>query len=141
MARPSKTIIWGLWLLRFGLGIFLLLWSIDKMVSPISTVEIFAAQYFIDLSPSIVMIMGSLELTLSLLIMLGMYRTITYGAGLVIQIVSVAAHYPQLLDPFGKNHLFIAELSILFGFTALFVMRNFDTQWALAKRNNIFARH
>jgi putative oxidoreductase len=118
-----------------------LLWSIDKMVSPISTVEIFAAQYFIDLSPSIVMIMGSLELTLSLLIMLGMYRTITYGAGLVIQIVSVAAHYPQLLDPFGKNHLFIAELSILFGFTALFVMRNFDTQWALAKRNNIFARH
>lgn len=141
MARPSKTIIWGLWFLRLGLGIFLLLWALDKIVSPLSTVEIFQQLYSLSISPSIVMIIGSLELTLSLLVILGMYRTFSYGAGLLIQLSCTVAHYPQLFDPFGKNHLYIAELPLLFAFFALFVVRNFDTQWALGKRNNLFARH
>ncbi len=139
MARPGKSIMWGLWLLRIGLGIFLLLWSLDKIVSPQDTVEIFSKHYFLDVSPSLVMILGSLELTLSLMIVLGMYKTFSYGFGLLVQMVSAAAYYQQLLYPFGVNHFFISEITILFAFASLFIARNFDTLWSLSKKNNMFS--
>lgn len=139
MARLGKSILWGLWLLRIGLGIFLLLWSLDKIISPEHTVQIFSKHYFLDVSPSLVMITGSLELTLSLMILLGMYKTFSYGLGLLVQMISTAAYYEQLLYPFGVNHFFISELTILFAFISLFIVRNFDTLWTLSKKNNMFS--
>ncbi len=141
MARPSKTILWALWLLRIGLGMFLLLWSLDKIITPIETTALFSRYYWIDFSTSVVMILGSLELALSLMIILGLYKTLSYGAGLIIQIASVIAYYPELMNPFGTQHYFIAELPLLFAFIALFLVRDFDSKWALSKRPTFFSHH
>lgn len=141
MARLNKAILWGLWLLRTGLGIFLLLWSIDKIITPMDTTAILSQYYWVDFGTSIVMILGSLELTLSLMIIFGLYKTFSYGVGMVIQLVSVIAYYPELIEPFGAKHYFIAELPLLFAFIALFLMRHFDLKWSLSKKNNIFSQH
>lgn len=138
MVRRNGSILWGLLILRVGLGIFLALWSIDKFVAPDATVTIFSHFYFLKINTSVAMIIGAVELVLSLFIILGMYKTATYGLGLLIHAISTLASYQQLLDPFGKNHLFIAAIPILFAFVALFMLRHFDTKWTLGKKKSIF---
>jgi putative oxidoreductase len=139
MVRQNSNILWGLFILRFGLGFFLAMWSIDKFIAPEITVKIFSHFYFLDISDSLVIIIGALELVLSLFIIFGVYKTATYGLGLVIHMVSTVSTYEQLLSPFGKNHLFIAAIPILFAFIALFLLRNFDTKWTLVRKKSIFS--
>ncbi|MCA9508413.1 MAG: hypothetical protein KC505_08335 [Myxococcales bacterium] len=141
MARSNKALMWSLWWLRIGLGTFLLLWALDKIVSPLMSVELFLQNYSIELSSSMVMIIGSLELTLSLMILFGMYKTFSYGFGLLIQLVSVIAYHQQIFYPFGNNHLFISELTLLFAFISLFTARHLDTHWSFSKRDKIFTRY
>jgi putative oxidoreductase len=138
MVRRNASLLWGLLILRLGLGGFLALWSIDKFVSPSLTVDIFSRFYFLDLNPSLVMLIGAGELVLSLLIILGMYKTTSYALGLLVQAISTLSIYKELLSPFGKNHLFISSIPILFAFVALFLLRNFDTKWTLGKKKSIF---
>ena len=118
-------------ILRIGLGIFLILWSIDKLVAPESTARIFQSFYSLEISTSVAYVVGVLELFLSLAILAGLWKTATYGAGLVLHGISTLSTYSQLLSPFGSNHLFIAALPVLAGFIALFLLRQHDTKWTL----------
>jgi len=118
-------------ILRIGLGIFLILWSIDKLVAPESTARIFQSFYSLEISTSVAYVVGVLELFLSLAILAGLWKTATYGAGLVLHGISTLSSYSQLLSPFGSNHLFIAALPVLAGFIALFLLRQHDTKWTL----------
>lgn len=141
MVKRSKGMAWGLLLLRLGLGMFLVLWSIDKIISPQVSVELFSHYYFLSITSSLVMIIGSLELALSLFYIFGMYKTWTYGLALVIHSFATAARFNELLMPFGDNHLFISYLPLLCAFGSLFLMRHFDTQWSLGKKHHLFARN
>lgn len=66
--------------------------------------------------------------------MAGLWKTVTYGLGLVIHAISTIATIPQLLDPFGENHLFIAGIPVLAAFAALFLLRRHDTLWTVGGR-------
>lgn len=138
MIQKNERILWGLFILRFGLSIFLAMWAIDKLVMPATTVEIFKHFYLLDINASIAMLIGAVELVLSLLIFLGMYKTATYGLGLVVHLVSTVASYEYLMDPFGRNHLFIASIPVLFAFITLFLCRETDTKLTLGKKKSIF---
>ena len=116
----------ALLILRVGLGVFLLLWSIDKLVEPESTVRIFEHFYFIPLNPILAQVTGLAELLLSVCIILGFRKTISYGLGMSLHAVSTISTYDQLLSPFGKNHLFIAGLPVLAAFVTLFLLRKQD---------------
>lgn len=139
MVQKNPNLLWGLLLLRLGLGIFLAMCAIDKLVAPEIAINTVSQFYFLDINTSFVMIIGGILLALSLLIILGMYKTITYGLGLLIHIISMVATYEQLLSPFGKNHLFIASIPIFFSFLALFLLREFDTKLSLGKKKSLFA--
>lgn len=118
-------------ILRFGLGVFLLLWSIDKIVAPESTVAIFEHFYRTSISATLAPMVGVAEGLLSLAILLGLWKTATYGLGLLLHAISTVSSYAQLLDPFGDNHLFIAGIPVLAAFVALFLLRDHDTKWSL----------
>jgi hypothetical protein len=135
-ARLSR----GLFLLRFGLGVFLLMWGLDKIIAPEIALITFQHFYFIELSSSVIMILGAIQLVLSLLIIFGFHKTYTYGAGLLVQAISTGAAYRELLSPFGENHFFIATIPILFAFLALFILRDFDTIWTLGRKKSLFAQ-
>jgi len=67
----GKTKAVGLFILRVGLGIFLLLWSIDKLAVPEGTVRIFSSFYHLSISTTVAPVIGVLELPLSAFILTG----------------------------------------------------------------------
>ena len=121
-------------ILRIGLGLFLLLWGIDKIVAPEGTAQIFDHFYRMPLSAEAAPIVGIAEALLGLAFMAGLWKTVVYGLGLLLHAVSTLASYSQLLNPFGDNHLFIAAIPVLAGFIALFLLRDQDTHWSLDRR-------
>ena len=120
----------GLLVLRFFLGIFLLQWSIEKLILPSSAVRISQGFYNISLPQSAPYFLGSAELALSLALLFGVFRTASYGLALAIHTVTVIVSWRQLSDPYGLakvgNHLCIATLPTFGGFVALFLMRYSD---------------
>jgi putative oxidoreductase len=119
--------------LRWGLGLFLLLWSIDKLVAPQMTAGIFETFYHLQLPVRLAPIVGILEGLLSLALIAGAFKTFTYGLALVVHTVSTVSTIPMLLHPFGENHLLIAAIPVWTAFLALFLLRRHDTLWSLSK--------
>lgn len=125
----------GLLVLRLGLGAFLLLFGIDKLVAPYTTVEVFAHYYGLtDMPPSAAYIAGALEIALAVAILAGIWQTWSYGLGLLVHAVSTLATYAELLSPFGDNHLYLAAIPVLAGFVSLFLLRRYDVLWRLGAR-------
>jgi uncharacterized membrane protein YphA (DoxX/SURF4 family) len=123
----------ALFILRLGLGAFLLLFGIDKLVAPATTVEVFAHFYGLIVSHGMAYGAGVLEILLSLALLAGLWRTLSYGLGLLLHAVSTLATYQELLSPFGTNHLFLAAVPVLAAFLALFLLRRHDTLWSAGR--------
>lgn len=118
-------------LLRLSLGGFLLLWGIDKLVAPFSTVITFRGFYGLAINSTVAITIGVLEIALALAIIAGLFKTLSYGLGLVMHATSVVVTHKQWLAPFGDNHLFIAALPVLGAFIVLFMLRDLDRRWSL----------
>ncbi len=122
----------GLLILRLGLGVFLLLFGIDKLVAPHTTAAVFAHYYGLDVvSGAPVYGAGLLEIALSLAILTGFWKTLSYGLGLTLHAVSTLVTYRELLSPFGENHMYLATVPVLAGFVTLFLLRRHDVLWSL----------
>ena len=122
----------ALFLLRIGLGIFLLLWSCDKFAEPATTVKIFQGFYQIPISTPAAYGIGGIEALLSILIIAGAWKSYTYAVGLALHAISTIASWRQLTSPFSQgHHLFVAAIPVLTAFIALYILRDRDTLWAL----------
>jgi putative oxidoreductase len=124
----------GLFILRFGLGFFMLLWSLDKLIAPESTVMIYKMFYKLPITVTLAYLIGTIEVFLSLAIIMGLLKQWTYGLGVVLHGISTLSSWEQLIAPFGKNHLFIAGLPILAAFITLYMLRDRDTFWSFDDR-------
>ncbi len=142
---PVVTERWALAVLRVSLGVFLLLWGVEKFVIPTTTVRIWDKFYGVGLAASLVPLVGAVESVLALAIVVGLWRRVSYGLGLLLHAVSVLSSWRQLIDPWGlrsggsPNHLFLAGVPVLAGFVALYLMRARDSwtmdEWLLRQRN------
>jgi len=117
----------ALLILRLGLGAFLLLFGIDKLVAPATTMEVITHFYGLIVSHGTVLAAGALEVLLGLAFLAGWRKTLSYGLGLLLHAVSTLATWRELLAPFGANHLFLAAIPVLTAFIALFLLRRYDT--------------
>lgn len=128
----QRTLALALAILRISLGGFLLLWALEKFAVPEGTVSIWKFFYLIDIGPAIPYLVGTLETLLALAITVGLWRSVSYGLGLLFHAISVAATWKQLLDPWGlylfdrPQHLFLAGIPVLAGFVALYLLREAD---------------
>lgn len=120
----------GLLILRISLAAFLLQWSIEKLILPSATIRIAHGFYGVTLPSAASYGLGAGELLLSLALLTGAFRAISYGLALLVHTVTVAVSWRQLLDPWGLahigNHLWIATWPAWGGFMALFLMRRAD---------------
>ncbi len=142
---PVVTERSALAVLRVSLGVFLLLWGVEKFIVPDVAVRIWDKFYGVGLVASLVPLVGALESTLAVAITVGLWRRVTYGLGLLVHAVSVLSSWRQLTDPWGlrsggsPNHLFLAGVPVLAGFVALYLMRARDSwtldEWLLHQRN------
>lgn len=131
----AKDIGVPLLILRLGLGLFLLLFGIDKLVAPHTAAAVFIDFYgFEAVSATLVYGAGALEIVLAAALLAGLWKTLTYGLGLALHAISTAATYPELLSPFGENHLYLAAVPVLAAFVALFLLRQHDVLWTLGAR-------
>jgi len=120
----------ALLILRFSLGVFLLQWSIEKLILPDAGVRIAHGFYGLTLPTETIQLLGIAELVLSLALLFGAFRTISYGLSLLVHTVTVVVSWRQLFDPFGLakigGHLWISTWPAWGGFVALFLMRGWD---------------
>ena len=126
----------ALLILRLSLGVFLLLWALEKFILPQTTAEIWASFYKIPISGAIITILAILQTLLAIAFIIGWLRPITYGIALGINAVTFISTWQQLLDPWGLaggesvNHLFLAGIPVLAGFVALYILHPWD-MWSL----------
>lgn len=118
----------ALLVLRVTLGLFLLQWGVEKFVVPQSTVGIWSHFYGLDVPVTLGYLFGAVEIAIAGCLFLGVFRTVAYGAAVVLHAVSVLVSWRQLVDPWGDpaNHLFIAGVPVLGALIALFLLRRWD---------------
>ena len=121
-------------IVRFSLGIFFLIWGLDKIFHPESTVKIFSHFYLLDIDVSTARAIGIVEGLWALALTAGLWKTWTYGLAVVLHGISTLSTWEQLLYPFGKNHLFAAAIPVLGACVLLFMLRDRDTRWSLRNR-------
>ena len=124
----SKALFQALLVLRITLGLFLLQWGVEKFVVPQSNLFIWSHFYGMDVSQTLGYAFGAAEIAIALCMILGLFRTVVYGAALFLHTVTVLVTWRQLINPWGDpiNHLFTAGVPVLGGFLALFLLRHWD---------------
>src|SRR3989441_1858664 len=123
-----------LFLLRIGVFIVMLMWTLDKFVRPGHAGGVFKKFYGIDLgAPTVFYALGALELLLLAFFVTGTAKRFSYGAVLVLHAVSTVSSYRQYLAPF-DNLLFFAAWPMFAACIALYLLRDLDTLWAVPRR-------
>lgn len=110
---------WTMPILRIGMGIFLALWGVDKLLATDSSVGIFSHFYGVDVGALAIQAFGLAEILLGLALAAGLFRIFTAWTQLVVNGVSTLASWKQILDPWGVfgltdggGHLFLASIVI-----------------------------
>lgn len=122
-ARAAAALL----ILRVSLGVFLLQWSVEKIVVPESAIRV--AQHFYGVAPTVgtTIIAGVAEALLALALLVGIWGRWSYGLAILVHAVSLVSTWRQLLNPYaGSNHLFIAGVPVLAAFVLLYMLREWD---------------
>ncbi|WP_439510082.1 hypothetical protein [Marinimicrobium koreense] len=127
MSQQAR-LTWSLLLLRLGVFIVMLMWTLDKFVQPEHSARVFEGFYGLGgFSAEIFYAIGVVELALVLAFVAGLRKRITYGLVLLLHGVSTLSSYNQYLDAF-NNLLFFAAWPMLAACIALYLLRDLDTR-------------
>lgn len=129
MTEKSR-IEWALFLLRLGVFVVMLAWTLDKFLSRDHAAKVYEKFYFIGgLEPSFMMGIGLVELVIIVLFMAGLYKRFTYGFVLAIHGVSTLSSWKQyFVEP---NLLFFAAWPMLAACVALYLLRDMDVKFTV----------
>lgn len=136
----TKRLSVALVILRVSLGVFLLVWGLEKFIIPDQSVKIYGYFYGLSASAAVTYVLGALESALALAIIIGAFRRWSYGIGLLLHAATTIATVRLILDPWGlisgePQHLFFAAVPLLAAFLALYLLREFDTYSFDARRS------
>lgn len=110
-------------------------WAALKVTAPQAYVGIFSTYYGADVGTSIVYVLGGLQIAFLIAYLLGLFKTITTGGVLLMNLVTLIVSIPKIL-PVGSNEpniLFVASFPVLGASLAHFLMRRDDTFLSLGK--------
>ena len=120
-------------LLRLGVFIVMLMWTLDKFVRPGHAAGVFKKFYALEgISPVTFSIMGAAEILLLVGFVTGTAKRFTYGAVLLLHTISTLSSYRQYMEPF-DNLLFFAAWPMLAACVTLYLLRDLDTLWIVRK--------
>ena len=135
MSTAADRLPVSLLMLRIGVAIVMLAWTIDKLVRPEHAAGVFGAFYGMPgLGEPVFYVIGTVQLLIVLAFLAGAWRFWTYGAVLAMHTVSTLSSFRQYLAPFeGPNLLFFAAWPMLAACIALFLLRDLDKLWAVGR--------
>jgi hypothetical protein len=125
----------SLLLLRLGIFLVMLFWTLDKFVRPEHASSVFQGFYAISsLDLSVMKLIGGAELVLIFGFLVGYKKRVTYGLVLVLHGISTLSSYNQYFAPFEKvNLLFFAAWPMFAACFALYLLRDEDTWFTLGR--------
>lgn len=123
----------SLFLLRVGVFVVMLMWTLDKFLHPEHSTSVYEHFYFLPgLGSSLFYFIGAVELALIIGFLAGFKKRFTYAAILTLHAVSTVSSYRQYLTPFQSGHLlFFAAWPMLAACFALYYLRDADTRWVV----------
>lgn len=117
----------SLLVLRIGIFVVMLMWTLDKFINPGHAGKVYEGFYGLSISGENAMaVIGSLELLVILAFVAGAFRRWTYGLVLILHGISTLSSWPQYLAPF-DHLLFFAAWPMLAACIALYLLRDLDT--------------
>ena len=127
--NQQRRLAISLLLLRLGIFVVMLMWTLDKFVRPDHTAGVFATFYGVNgVDVQLAYVLGALELALLLAFVTGIARRWSYGIVLVLHAGSTLSSWSQYMHPFeGANLLFFAAWPMLAACAALYLLRDSDT--------------
>ncbi len=132
--KTEAKLRFSLLLLRLGVFVVMLMWTLDKFVKPDHGIGIFKNLYFLNgISSQIMYALGALETVVILGFVAGFKKRWTYAIVLALHAVSTFSAYGRYLDPW-KNLLFFAAWPMLAACIALYLLRDEDTLYALEQK-------
>ncbi len=129
----QQRLRFSLFLLRIGVFIVMLMWTLDKFINPEHAAGVFAGFYGIADAQSIMLFIGLAELVVVIAFVLGLFKRWSYGLVLVLHAVSTFASFPNYLDPW-NSLLFFAAWPMLAACIALYLLRDSDTLLTIKSR-------
>ncbi len=121
-------------LLRAGIFVVMLMWTLDKLVNPGHGLRVLEGFYGIaGIGSGVLAAIAIAELILILAFVVGFQKRLTYGAVMVLHGLSTLSSYRQYLDPF-SNLLFFAAWPMLAACVALYLLRDLDTRWTVGSK-------
>lgn len=119
-------------ILRVALGVFLLIWGLEKFIVTERSVAIYGYFYGVSASAAVAYVLGALESVLAVAIIIGAFRRWSYGIGLLVHAATTVATARLIIDPWGlisgePQHLYLAAVPILGAFAALYLLRDLDS--------------
>lgn len=125
----------SLLLLRIGITIVMGFWTVDKMINSEHAGAVFKNFYGLgSVGDQALLVIGIVQGLVVLAFAAGLFKTITYGAILLMHSVSTLSSWRQYLDPF-ENLLFLAAWPMLAACAALFLMREHDRLFTFARQS------
>src|SRR5574340_1322870 len=120
-------------LLRVGVFIVMLMWTLDKFVQPTHSAGVFKKFYQLDIGGApAYYVLGALELALLALFISGTAKRYSYGAVLLFHAASTIGSYSLYLQPF-KNLVYFAAWPMLAACITLYLLRDLDTLWTVKR--------
>ena len=117
----------SLFLLRMGIFIVFLFWTLDKIIYPDHAAGVFSKFYGLEsIGENIFLAIGTVQLIVILTFAVGLFKTWTYGAVLLLHTISTLSTFSLYTRPF-DNLLFFAAWPMLAACIALFLLRDWDT--------------
>ncbi|MEM9011213.1 MAG: hypothetical protein AAGE18_08305 [Pseudomonadota bacterium] len=93
----------ALLIMRFGIGWFIFVWAVNKIIVPQQYVELVQWIDQVEISLAQVYLVASLQVLVCLLVFAGAFRIFSYGTLLVIHGFTIYRELPRYLAPFEIN--------------------------------------
>ncbi|MEM1198158.1 MAG: hypothetical protein AAGI06_02505 [Pseudomonadota bacterium] len=130
---PKDALAWSLFGLRLGVFVVLAMWTLNKFVNPVGTAAVFERFYGISgLSEFASYATGALQGVVIIAFLVGFQKRWAIAIVFVMHLVSTLSSMGRYLDPWASpNLLFFAAWPMLTAIIALYLLRDYDTKFAL----------
>jgi hypothetical protein len=136
MTDQNKLSI-SLLLLRLTVFLVIFMWTVDKFINPGHATKVFEHFYLIDfIQFNVMYIIGTIEMGILAMFLVGYKKQFTYGFVLLIHSVSTFSAFGKYLDPFSGNLLFFAAWPMWAACVALYLLRDSDVMFNLFTSKN-----
>lgn len=122
----------SLFLLRLGIFVVMIAWTLDKLINPGHAAGVFEKFYFIGgLGNAVIMIIGGIEIFIILAFVVGLWKRYTYGFVMLVHGVSTFSAWEKYSTDI--NLLFFAAWPMLAACVALYLLRDLDVKFTIGR--------